>query len=141
MTGFRKWQPTTLPLLVCFALLVGAATVGCGKKSAPAPKAEATSAGQDQPDEPGTVTYDEGRRVLVVTFQSGSTHEYSNVPREVYVGFTAAPARGVYYSTYINGPYPYRTVASGPGVTVQIQGQGAKPGKPFRPLKSGRRGR
>jgi hypothetical protein len=87
------------------------------------------------------VSYDEGRRVLVVTFQSGSTHEYSNVPREVYVGFTAAPARGVYYSTYINGRYPYRTVASGPGVTVQIQGQGAKPGKPFRPLKSGRRGR
>ncbi|MFO7652141.1 MAG: KTSC domain-containing protein [bacterium] len=141
MTGFRKWQPTTLPILVSFALLVGAATVGCGKKTAPAPKAEATRAEQAQPDEPGTVTYDEGRSTLVVTFQSGTTHEYSNVPREVYVGMMATPARGVYFTSYVNGRYPYRTIESGQGVTVQIQGQGAKPGKPFRPSKSRRQGR
>jgi len=80
----------------------------------------------------GAVSYDEGSRRLVITFQNGSIHEYNDVPHDVYVGFTAAPARGVYFSTYVKDRYPFRVTTSGPAgsTVIQIQGGESKPAKP-----------
>lgn len=143
MTGFGK-RPLTIPtLLLSLALLVAASTVGCGKKSAPAPQAGGTRVEQAQSDDPGSVSYDEGSRRLVITFRSGSVYEYTDVPRDVYVGISAAPAKGVYFSTYVKDRYPFRVMTSGPaGATViQIQGGESKPAKPPRSSRGRGKGR
>jgi len=141
VTGFRKRPPTIRPFLSCLALLAAATAVGCGKKPAPAPKVEATRVEHVQSDVLGSVSYDEGHRTLVITFDNGSTHVYSDVPRDMYVGMMATPSRGVYFNTHIKGRYPFQLMTSGEGGSIHIQGQGAKPGKLPRPSGSRRRGR
>jgi len=106
MTGSGKRPLTISALLLCLALLVAAATVGCGKKSPSAPQVSGTRVEQAQSDDPGSVSYDEGSRRLVITFRSGAVYEYTDVPRDVYVGISAAPAKGVYFSTYVKGSIP-----------------------------------
>ena len=139
MTGFGK-RPLTIPtLLLSLALLAAATTVGCGKKRPSASQPGATHVEQAQSDDPGSVSYDEGSRRLVITFRSGSVYEYTDVPRDVYLGITAAPSRGVYFSTYVKDRYPFRVATSGPAGSVQIQVQEPKPAKP--PRSSRRRGR
>jgi hypothetical protein len=143
MTGFGK-RPLTIPsLLLSLALLVAATTFGCGKKQPSASQPGGTPAGQVQSDALGSVNYDEGSRRLVVTFQNGSVYEYTDVPREVYVGIMAAPVRGVYFSTYVKDRYPYRLTTSGPAgsTRVQIQGGMPQPAKPLRPSRPPRRSR
>ena len=132
MTGFGKRPLTITPLLLGLALLVAAATVGCAKKSPPVPQQGATKVEPAQSDDVRSVSYDEGSRRLVITFQNGSIHEYTDVPHDVYVGFTAAPARGVYFSTYVKERYPFRVTTSGSAgsTIIQIQGGESKPAKP-----------
>ena len=140
MTGFGK-RPLTIPaLLLSLALLVAAATVGCAKKSPPAPQQGATKVEPAQSDDVGSISYDEGSRRLVITFQNGIIHEYTDVPHDVYVGFTAAPARGVYFSTYVKERYPFRVTTSGSAgsTIIQIQGGESKPAKPGRSRGKGR---
>ena len=138
MTGFGK-RPLTIPMLwLSFALLVAATTVGCGKKNPSASQPDGTRVEQAQSDDPGSVSYDEGSRRLVITFQSGSVYEYRDVPRDVYVGIMAAPAKGVYFSTYVKDRYPFRVTTSGSAGSVQIQVQEPKPAKPSRGRGRGR---
>lgn len=134
MTGFGK-RPMTIPtLLLSLTLLVAATTVGCGKKTPSAAQPGGTRVEQAQSDDPGSVSYDEGSRRLVITFRSGSVYEYTDVPRDVYLGIQATPAKGVYFSTYVKDRYPFRVTTPGPaGATViQIQGGESKPAKPPR---------
>ena len=138
MTGFGK-RPLTIPtLLLSLALLVAATTVGCGKKQPAASQPAATRVEQAQSDDPGAVSYDEGSRRLVITFRSGAVYEYTDVPRDVYVGISAAPAKGVYFSTYVKDRYPFRVTTSGPAGSVRIQVQEPKPAKPSRSRGKGR---
>jgi hypothetical protein len=53
------------------------------------------------------VGYDGGGATLVITFQNGSTYEYSNVPRSVYDELMAADSKGSYFNSYIKGQYSY----------------------------------
>jgi len=139
MTGSEK-RPLTIPtLLLSLTLLVAATTVGCGKKQPSASQPGATHVEQAQSDDPGSVSYDEGSRRLVITFRSGSVYEYTDVPRDVYLGISAAPAKGVYFSTYVKDRYPYRVTTSGSAGSVQIQVQPPTPAKP--PQSSRGRGR
>jgi hypothetical protein len=143
MTGFGK-RPLTIPtLLLNLALLVAAAGVGCGKKSAPAPQADATHVEQAESDDPGSVSYDEGSRRLVITFRSGSVYEYTDVPHDVYVGISAAPAKGVYFNTYVKDRYPFRVTTSGASgsTVIQIQGGESKPAKPPKSSRGRGKGR
>jgi len=138
MIGFGR-RPLTIPaVLLSLALLVAAATIGCGKKSAPAPQVGGTRVEQAQNDDPGSVSYDEGSRRLVITFRNGSVHEYTDVPRDVYVGISAAPAKGVYFSTYVKDRYPFRVTTSGSAGSVSIQVQEPTPAKPPRSRGKGR---
>jgi len=132
MTGFGKRPLTITTLLLSLALLVAATTVGCGKKQPTALQPAATNVVQAQSDDPGSVSYDEGSRRLVITFRSGSVYEYTEVPRDVYLGISAAPAKGVYFSTYVKDRYPYRVTTSGSAgsTVIQIQGVESKPAKP-----------
>ncbi len=143
MTGFGKRPLTTPTFLVGLALLAAAATVGCGKKSAPAPQAGATQVEQAQSDDPGSVSYDEGSRRLVITFRNGSVYEYTDVPRDVYVGISAAPAKGVYFNTYVKDRYPFRVTTSGTSgsTVIQIQGGESKPAKPPKSSRGRGKGR
>jgi len=129
----------TIPTLwLSLALLVAATTVGCGKKQPSASQPAATHVDQAQSDDPGSLSYDEGSRRLVITFRSGVVYEYTDVPREVYLGISAAPAKGVYFSTYVKDRYPFRVTTSGPAGSVQIQVQEPKPAKPSRSRGRGR---
>ena len=140
MTGFGK-RPLTIPTLwLSLALLVAATTVGCGKKQPSALQPSGTQVQQAQSDDPGSVSYDEGSRRLVITFRSGSVYEYTDVPRDVYVGISAAPAKGVYFSTYVKDRYPFRVTTSGPAGSTVIKIQGGK-SKPARPSRSRGKGR
>jgi len=141
MTGFGKSPLAVTTLLLSFALLVAPTTVGCGKKNPSASQPVGTHVEQSQSDDPGSVSYDEGSRRLVITFRSGSVYEYTDVPRDVYVGISAAPAKGVYFSTYVKDRYPYRVTTSGPPGSVQIQVQEPKPAKPPRSSQGRGRGR
>ena len=138
MTGFEKRSLTIPTLLLSVALLVAATTFGCGKKQPTALQPGATRVVQAQSDDPGSVSYDAGSRRLVVTFQSGRVYEYTDVPRDVYVGISAAPAKGVYFSTYVKDRYPFRVTTSGSAGSVQIQVQEPKPAKPSRGRGRGR---
>src|SRR5512143_3042244 len=132
MTGFAK-RPLTIPALCLnLAVLVAATTFGCGKKQPSASQPAAARVERAQSDDPGAVSYDEGSRRLVITFRSGAVYEYTDVPREVYLGISAAPAKGVYFNTYVKDRYPFRVTASGPAGSVQIQVQEPKPAKPSR---------
>ena len=141
MTGFGK-RPLTIPtLLLSLALLVAATTLGCGKKQPSASQPGVTRVEQAQSDDPGSVSYDEGSRRLVITFRSGAVYEYTDVPRDVYVGISAAPAKGVYFSTYVKDRYPFRVTTSGPAGSVRIQVQEPTPAKPPPPSRGRGRGR
>ena len=56
------------------------------------------------------VGYDPSTATLYVSFHSGSTYAYSNVPESVYRGLMAAPSHGEYLAAYIKNSYPYRKV-------------------------------
>ena len=141
MTGFGK-RPLTIPtLLLSLALLVAATTFGCGKKQPSASQPGATHVEQAPSDDPGSVSYDEGSRRLVITFRSGSVYEYTDVPRDVYLGISAAPTKGVYFSTYVKDRYPYRVTTSGTAGPVGIQVQEPKPAAPPRSSRGRGRGR
>jgi len=141
MIGFGR-RPLTIPaLLLSLTLLVAAATIGCGKKNPSASQPDGTRVEQAQSDDPGSVSYDEGSRRLVITFRSGAVYEYTDVPRDVYVGISAAPAKGVYFSTYVKDRYPFRVTTSGPAGSVRIQVQEPTPAKPPPPSRGRGRGR
>ena len=133
MRRFGRRTLTVIAPLLSLTLFVAAAAVGCGKKKPAAAQAGAAVVEQAQSDDPGSVSYDEGSRRLVITFRSGSVYEYTDVPRDVYIGISAAPAKGVYFNSYVRGRYPFRVTTSGPGgsTLIQIQGQeqGPKPAK------------
>ena len=58
-----------------------------------------------------SATYDEGREVLTITFTSGKSYEYYDVPAAVYEGLVAAPSAGQYFNKVIRAySVNYRTI-------------------------------
>ncbi len=54
------------------------------------------------------IEYDELSRGLVVTFTSGETYRYKDVPRQVYQAFIAAVSHGRYFHEHIRDRYPFQ---------------------------------
>lgn len=51
-------------------------------------------------------TYDPDSRVLTITFNTGATYEYSDVPPSVWSELCNAASAGSYFSAYIRNEYP-----------------------------------
>lgn len=52
-------------------------------------------------------TYDPDTQELIITFQSGDTYIYSNVPAETYDGLTKTGSAGAYFHRHIRDSYSY----------------------------------
>lgn len=52
-----------------------------------------------------TIKYDEDTKVLTLTFNSGGTYEYKDVPEEVFKDMLAAESVGKYFHSNIKGKY------------------------------------
>ena len=86
-------------LLLTVILLAIMSSLSCG---APArPGADSVRIHEVQSSALRSVGYDGGDATLVITFQSGSTYEYSDVPRSVYDELMAADSKGGYFNSYI----------------------------------------
>lgn len=52
--------------------------------------------------------YDASNQELAVTFVSGRTYIYENIPPEVALEFQSAPSQGRYFNWRIRDQYPFR---------------------------------
>jgi hypothetical protein len=52
--------------------------------------------------------YDAAKSALIVTFVSGRTYVYDDVPHEVYDALVAAPSKGAYFNAHIRDEYYMR---------------------------------
>lgn len=59
------------------------------------------------------MSYIKSKRLLTITFNSGATYEYFDVPTEVIDGITQADSLGKYFDKNIKGIYNYRRVVNG----------------------------
>ncbi len=56
------------------------------------------------------IEYDEAAQALDITFTSGKTYTYYEVPREIYVEFLDAGSKGQYFNDNIDHQYSYAQV-------------------------------
>lgn len=59
------------------------------------------------------MSYIKSKRLLTITFNSGATYEYYDVPTEVIDGITHADSLGKYFDKNIKGIYNYRRLVNG----------------------------
>lgn len=59
------------------------------------------------------ISYKLANKSLKITFKSGATYEYYDVPEEVVDGFSKADSLGKYFDNNIKGVYNYRRVING----------------------------
>ena len=52
--------------------------------------------------------YIAGRRELRITFASGRSYAYSDVPQSIYDAFLASPSKGAFFSIAIRGRFRFR---------------------------------
>jgi hypothetical protein len=57
-----------------------------------------------------SVEYDEDELALEITFASGKTYRYSNVPLEIYVGLLDAGSKGAYFHDNIRGAFAFAEI-------------------------------
>ena len=58
-----------------------------------------------------SVEYDDDARELDITFTSGKTYRYFNVPLEIYAEFLDAGSRGKFFNDNIKGTFAFAEVA------------------------------
>ncbi len=58
-----------------------------------------------------TVTYDKALRRLTVTFSSGRTYRYLDVPEAEYDAMLAAESKGAFFNDRIRDAYEFQFVA------------------------------
>lgn len=54
--------------------------------------------------------YDEEKKVMFVTFKTGKTYSYDEVPAEVYEKSLQAESIGKFLNTDIKGKYSYKAI-------------------------------
>lgn len=59
------------------------------------------------------MSYIKSKKLLIITFNSGATYEYYDVPTEVTDGIIQADSLGKYFDKNIKGIYNYRRVVNG----------------------------
>ena len=53
------------------------------------------------------VEYDKSTKLLLITFKSGKTYTYYNVPEMVYVAFLESSSKGTYFNENIKDSYSF----------------------------------
>ena len=105
-TGLSHISPVSpQALLLTIVLLAFMSSLSCGAPSSSG--SDAVSMHDVQSSALRAVGYDGGDATLVITFQNGSTYEYSDVPRSAYDELMAADSKGSYFNSYIKGQYSY----------------------------------
>jgi lysyl-tRNA synthetase class 2 len=61
----------------------------------------------DEPTPIRGISYDPGRRRLIVRFVDGEEVAFVGVPDEVHRSFADSPSKGRFYADEIEGRYPY----------------------------------
>jgi hypothetical protein len=51
------------------------------------------------------IDYDPTTKILRITFTTGNTYDYFNVPQHIYDGLISASSKGGYYNDYIRDTY------------------------------------
>jgi KTSC domain-containing protein len=59
------------------------------------------------------VRYDHDARALEITFMSGQTYRYLNVPVEVYVDFIDAESKGEFFNDNVKDTFVHTAVRAG----------------------------
>lgn len=57
------------------------------------------------------IRYNAEREQLQVTFVSGRTYVYLNVPESVYAAFTTSGSKGAFFNRYIRDRFRFRELA------------------------------
>jgi hypothetical protein len=57
-----------------------------------------------------SIRYDSEARALDITFTSGETYRYSNVPRDVYAALLGAESKGEFFNDRVKGVYSFTKV-------------------------------
>lgn len=56
----------------------------------------------------GSIDYDPQENLLHITFNSGRTYQYYNVPADIHEKLLSAPSIGGYFNDHIKNRYHYR---------------------------------
>jgi len=59
-----------------------------------------------------SVGYSATRRVLEIEFQTGDVYQYLDVPPAVYRALLAAPSKGRFFHSNLDGVFPHEQLAS-----------------------------
>ena len=54
------------------------------------------------------IDYESAKRALTVTFVTGRRYVYADVEQEVFVKFSTAPSKGIFFNSEIGDAYAYR---------------------------------
>jgi hypothetical protein len=57
-----------------------------------------------------SIRYDNKARALDITFTSGETYRYSDVPRDIYVALLDAESKGEFFNDRVKGVFPFTKV-------------------------------
>lgn len=56
------------------------------------------------------VGYDPSNRILCVSFHTGSTYAYYDVPQEIYIGLMNASSVGRYHKEHVKRSFRYQQI-------------------------------
>jgi hypothetical protein len=57
-----------------------------------------------------SIRYDNEARALDITFTSGETYRYSNVPRDIYVALLDAESKGEFFNDHVKDIFPFAKI-------------------------------
>jgi hypothetical protein len=57
-----------------------------------------------------SVGYDATSKTLEVEFNSGGIYQYSNVPKDIYMGLMRASSHGIFFARYVKDHFPTKRV-------------------------------
>jgi hypothetical protein len=57
-----------------------------------------------------SIGYDNETQALDITFTSGETYRYSNVPRDIYAALLNAESKGEFFNDHVKGIFPFTKV-------------------------------
>jgi hypothetical protein len=57
--------------------------------------------------------YDADKEILEISYHSGKTYHYLNVPEKVFKEMRSTMVKGIWFNRHIKGKYPFQEVTPG----------------------------